>query len=99
MSPSDLDFSNLIVTKTLLWWNDEHTILCDAGGHKLLGVHAYNDEYWYVELTQEEHDLISEKWPDVSIVDFYQHSRQIYSVSRDGVIVKPPWVYKEFWIE
>jgi hypothetical protein len=73
--------------------------LCDSDGTKLLGVHAGENEYWYVELTQEEHDEISENWPEVLIIPYYQHSRKIYAVSEDGVIIKPPWDYVEFWID
>ena len=94
-----IDFSNLIVTKTLLWWNGEHTILCESNSQKLLGVHVYDDEYWYVKITDQEHDEINNDWPDVSIVNYYEHSREIYAVSPDGVVVKPPWVYKEFWFD
>lgn len=99
MSHSDLDFSSIIITKTLLWWNGEHTILCQAGEQRLLGVRAYDNEYWYVKITEEEHDEISKNWPDVPIVDYYQNSREVYAVSPKGVIIKPPWIYKEFWYD
>jgi hypothetical protein len=93
-----IDFANLVITKTLLWWEGDCIILCEADSENLLGVRADN-EFWYVKLTDQEHDEIAENWPDISIVDYYQHSREIYVVSQEGVIVKPPWIWKEFWLD
>jgi len=50
-----IDFANLVITKTLLWWEGDCIILCEADSENLLGVRADN-EFWYVKLTDQEHD-------------------------------------------